>query len=236
MIAAVVFALAAAGPAAGSEAQVRFTAAVEQAKAHLLLCRELYGARQVREAALHASHPVQELGGKIFGPIKRADAALGERVQTALKQPRRDVDAKVPRADFERNLDATVALLDEAVARVVPAAVTGGLSFKLAVLREMFAGLEKEYGEAEKKGKITQIVEYHDAYAFSARIQALYRDLAPALRQASAPTPAVVEERLALLARGFPGLTPPTSPIPMATLHEHLVAIARALDAVTSAS
>jgi hypothetical protein len=236
VLALVLATLAVAAPAGAPHPHARFVGAVEQAKAHLMICGQLYAAGQGSEAALHASHPVQEIGGRIYGPVKRVDAGLGERVQTALKRPRRDVDAKVPPADLQRTLDATVALLDQAVTRVVPAALTGSPGFKGAVLREMLTGLEKEYDEAYKQGTITQIVEYHDAYAFFARMQTLYRDLAPALRQASTSSAAIVDERMAVLARAFPGLTPPTSPMSLATLREHLAAVSRALDAVPAAS
>jgi len=236
VLALVLAALAVAGPSTPLDPHVRFAAAVEQAKAHLAVCRELYVAGEVGEAALHASHPVQEIGGRIFGPVKRVDAGLGERVQEALRRPRRDVDRKVKRADFERNLDATVALLDEAMTRVVPPGVVESLGFKMAVLREMLGGLEKEYDEAYKNGWITQIVEYHDAYAFFVRIRALYLGLAPALGQTSPSTPPVVDEHLAALARAFPGITPPAAPITMASLRSHVAAISSALAAVKPTS
>lgn len=236
MLALVLAALAVAGPSTPLDPHVRFAAAVEQAKAHLAVCRELYAAGETGEAALHASHPVQEIGGRIFGPVKGVDPALGQRVQEALRQPRRDVDKKVRGAALERTLDATSALLDEAVQRVVPPAVERSLAFKLAVVREMLAGLEKEYDEAYKGGWITQMVEYHDAYAFFLRIQTLYRALAPALVEASASTVPVVDERLATLARGFPGLTPPTPPMTMDALRTHVAAISRALSAVKPTS
>ena len=229
-------ALAVAGPSTPLDGHARFAAAVEQAKAHLAVCRELYAAGETGEAALHASHPVQEIGGRIFGPVKRVDAALGERVQEALKQPRRDIDRKVKAAGLERTLDATVALLDESVRRVVPPAVERSLAFKMAVVREMLTGLEKEYDEAYKSGWITQMVEYHDAYAFFLRIQTLYRALAPALVDASSSTVTVVDERMAALARAFPGLTPPTPPMTMDTLRTHLAAVSKALAAVKPTS
>jgi hypothetical protein len=236
VLALVFAALTLAAPAPAPHPHARFVGAVEQAKAHLLVCGELYAAGQASEAALHASHPVQEIGGRIYGPVKRVDAALGERVQAALKRARRDVDAKVPRAELQRTLDATLAMLDEATARVVPAALAGTVVFKVAVLREMLVGLEKEYDEAYKQGKITQLVEYHDAYAFFARAQALYRDLVPALRQTSTSSAAAADERMALLGRAFPGLTPPTPPISVAALREHLAVLSRALDAVPATS
>jgi hypothetical protein len=220
---------AAAPSAAPSDAHVPFAASVEEAKAHLLMARELYAAGDAREAALHASHPVQEIGGRITGPVTCADAALGGRVRDALKTPRRDVDARIPRAGFERNLDATVALLDEAVARVVPAEVRGTLAYRTAVLRTVLVTCVKEYDEGEKNGRITQVVEYHDAYGLFRRSQALYRELAPALREASAQQAAVADERFASVARAFPGLTPPAAPMSTAALKDAVTALVQAL-------
>lgn len=215
--------------AASSDAHIPFAASVEEAKAHLLVARELYAAGDAREAALHASHPVQEIGGRITGPITRGDAGLGGRVRDALKTPRRDVDARIARAAFERNLDATVALLDEAVARVVPPDVRGTLAYRTAVLRTLLVGLVKEYEEGEKNGRITQVVEYHDAYGFFRRSQALYRELAPALREASAQKATVADERFASVARALPGLTPPAAPMSAAALKDAIMALVQAL-------
>lgn len=231
MVAALALAtvLAAAPAPAASEAHVRFATSLEEVRAHLLVTRELYAAGNAGEAALHASHPVQEIGGRITGPVTRADAGLGARVRQALKAPRRDVDARVPRATFERNLDATLTVLDEAMARVVPADVRGGLGFRTAVLRTLLLALVKEYEEGEKDGRITQLVEYHDAYGFFRRSQALYRDLAPALREASPQSAARADEQFAAVARALPGLTPPATPASTAALRKIVTDLVQAL-------
>ena len=221
--------LAAAPGTAATDAQVRFATSVEEAKAHLLVVRELYAAGQPGEAALHASHPVQEIGGRITGPVNRVDAALGGRVREALRAPRRDVDARVPRASLERTLDATVASLDEAVARVVPADVRDTPAFRTAVLRTLLKALVKEYEEGEKNGRITQLVEYHDAYGYLQRSLAVYQSIAPALRQASPGKAAVVEERFAILARALPGLAPPATVMSTAAVAETVTTLVQAL-------
>ncbi len=231
MIAALVLAsvVAAAPASAPADTHVRFAVSVEEAKAHLLVVRELYAAGDPREAALHASHPVQEIGARITGPITRADAALGARVKDALRAPRRDVDARVPRATLERTVDTTEASLDEALARVVPADVRATLAFRAAVLRMLLDAMVKEYDEGEKNGRITQLVEYHDAYGYFRRSQALYQEVAPGLKEASARSAALADERFAALARALPGLAPPATVVPTATIKETVAGLVQAL-------
>jgi hypothetical protein len=226
LLAAVAFA----APAAPhSKDDTRFATAVEQAKAHLVVCRELYTAGKAGEAALHASHPVHEIGGRILGPARRADAALGERVQAALKRARLDVDAKVAPAKLERGIDETFELLDRAVTQVVTDPVTRSFAFKVSVLREMLAGIGKEYDEAYKNGKITQLVEYQDAYGFFVRSRVLYQGLVFELRQVSPGATTEADVRFATLGRAFPGLTPPANPVSMVSLKETLASITSAI-------
>jgi hypothetical protein len=230
IVALVLATLVAAAPqGTPTETHVRFTVSVEEAKAHLLVVRELYAAGNPGEAALHASHPVQEIGGRITGPITRADPALGARLKDALRAPRRDVDARVPRAALEHTVEATVAALDEAVARVVPADVRATLVFRTAVLRSLLNAMVKEYDEGEKNGRITQLVEYHDAYGYFRRSQALYQELAPALKEASPRQAALADERLATLARALPGLAPPATVVQTAAMKETVAGLVQAL-------
>ena len=72
-------------------------------------------------------------------------------------------------------------------------------------------------------------MEYHDAYGFLRRSEALYRDLAPALREVSATRAAEAEERFAPLARALPGLTPPPAPVTAAALKDAVTKLVQAL-------
>lgn len=227
MLAALLIAAVAAAPA--TDAQVRFVTSVEEAKAHVFVSRTLYAAGDAKEAALHASHPVQEIGGRITGPVARVDRALADRVREAMKRPRRDIEAKVSTADLERTAEATNATLDEAVARVVPADVARTLAFQAAVLRALVAALVNEYDEGYKNGRVTQVVEYHDAYGFLVRAQARFKDLAPALRERAPARAAAADEAFGALARALPGLSPPATPASTAAVKEVVEALRRAL-------
>src|SRR5262249_144805 len=102
-------------------------------------------------------------------------------------------------------------------------------AFKMAVLRTLLKALVKEYDEGEKNGRITQLVEYHDAYGYLQRSLALYQSIAPALRQASPGKAAVAEERCAILARALPGLAPPPTVMPTAAVAETVTTLVQAL-------
>lgn len=191
--------------AQASVADVRFVVSVEQARAHLLASRELFNAGQASQAAL---------------------------LQAALKVPRREIDAKAPRERVEKGFDEAGARLTEAVARVVPESTASSLTFRSRVLGELLRGVETEYDEAYKGGRITQQVEYQDAWAFFQRARALHRELAEPLRAAAPEAAKLVEERLAILGRNFSALAPPASPMPIAALREHVEALTRALEKV----
>ena len=63
--------LSAAPPLAhGEDALAAFAANIEKCKAHLAVSAELY-AKGDRAAALHASHPIQEIGNKVIGPASK---------------------------------------------------------------------------------------------------------------------------------------------------------------------
>jgi hypothetical protein len=102
--------------AADRENQARFVADVEQAKGHLMASREVRALGEAVRAGVHASHPIQELGQRVFGPIKAADPALGERAHSLLKQVGRADPAF--QARVRRHLvDAIAEEYEEAIAQ-----------------------------------------------------------------------------------------------------------------------
>ena len=188
--------------------QARFVADVEQAKAHLLISQELYAAGQAPKAALHASHPVQELGNRVIGPIKNVNGALGERVRALLKKPREAVDGHVARPQYEALVTEVSGALDDAVNQVVLKDVRASVAFQAKVIGRLLDAVVEEYDEAWKSGKIAQIIEYQDAYGFFRRAHALYRTIASRLPRSS-------DADFAALASGFPGVSPPAAPLPL---------------------
>jgi hypothetical protein len=67
--------------------QADYVAAVEQAKGHLLASRQVYRRGQRVRADVHASHPIQELGYRLWRPVTKVDQDLGARLQAALEDP-----------------------------------------------------------------------------------------------------------------------------------------------------
>jgi hypothetical protein len=164
------------------------------------------------QAALHASHPFQEIGNKVIGPASKVSADLGDKVRAALRRPSADLKGTTPPPQYEQAVREAMTTLDGAVERVVPKERRTSL-VRARVLADLLLGVASEYEEAYKAGKITQRVEYQDAYAFLRRAQAVHRDLAPSLRAKGPARARELDAQLAALARALPGLTPPASPM-----------------------
>jgi hypothetical protein len=191
---------------------VRFATDVEKARAHLLVSEELYTAGQGRAAAIHAAHPVQELGNRLTGPVRRVDAARADRVRDALKEPGRAIEAKVPPARYAETVASVGKTLDEGVDRVAGAATRASVAFRARVLAALLAGMAEEYEEGFKDGRITQPIEYQDAYAFFRRAKLLYEALPPDARRGA--------EDFAALSKALGSREPPPTPMPARTLKE----------------
>jgi hypothetical protein len=203
--------------------QVAFAANVEKCKAHLAVSAELY-AKGDRAGALHASHPIQEIGNKVIGPAAKVSVDLGDKVRAALRRPSAEVKGTPAPGQYDQVVRE---------ARVVSKEQRTSLTFRARVLADLLLGMVSEYEEAYKSGKIAQIVEYQDAYAFFRRAQAVHRDLAPSLRAKNSALARELEGHLATLARALPGLTPPVSPMPAERMKAMVTALATALMSVS---
>jgi hypothetical protein len=219
---------AAAALAQAEDPMVVFAANIEKCKAHLAVSAELY-ANGDRAAALHASHPVQEIGNKVIGPAARTSPELGDKVRAALRRPSADLAGTTSPGQYERVVRETAATLDDAAKRVVPEERRSSLAFRARVLADLLSGMATEYDEAYKAGKITQMVEYQDAYAFFKRAQAAHRHLTPALRTKNPAMAGELDGQFAALAKALPGLTPPASPIPAAHMQAMVAAMVKSL-------
>jgi hypothetical protein len=207
------------------DGQIDFVTNIEKAKAHLLISEELYAAGDPAKAALHSSHPVQELGGRLIGPIKKVDGALADRVRALLKKPRQAIDAKVPRPQYTALVSEVSGSLDEAVTRVVSTDPRGRARLRARVIDRLLETVVEDYQEALKSGKIAQVVEYQDAYGFLRRAHALYRDIAGSVPESTGAD-------FAALTRGFPGVTPPPLPLPVRRVKELVARIGTSLTTV----
>jgi hypothetical protein len=223
--------LPAAAVLAQEDGEVAFTANIEKCKAHLAVSAELY-TKGDRAAALHASHPIQEIGNKVIGPASKVSAELGDKVRSALRAPSADLKGTTSPSQYARVVSEAAASLDQAVERVVPKERRASLTFRARVLADLLLGLVTEYKEAYNAGKITQVVEYQDAYAFFKRAQAGHRDLAPALRAKNPALAAELDGQFAALARVLPGLTPPPTPVPADRIQATVAALVKSLTSI----
>jgi hypothetical protein len=212
---------------AAVDAQARFVANVDEAQAHLRISRELYAAGYTAKAALHSSHPVQELGRRVYGPIKRADPALGERVRLLLKKPRQAIDARVPPPRYAALLAEIDEVLEGAVGRVVPKDTLDTPSFQARVIGRLLDAVVEEYDEAWKAGRIAQDVEYHDAWGFFHQAQARAAKLPPGVAKA-------VRADFEALGKAFAEVTPPAKPLPLDRVKALVQKISTALASVAA--
>jgi hypothetical protein len=190
--------------------------------------REVYRRGQRVRADVHASHPIQELGYRLWRPVTQVDRDLGARLQAALKEPGRAIEARVPPGEYDKIVDRTVALLDRGVARAVPADRRAEPRFQARVLQALLVAIDEEYGEAIADGRVVLEIEYQDAWGFFQRLRAQWAGLRSALVGPRPEIAATVDEQMAVLAKAFAAIDTPATPVPVER-------VAAALDAITAA-
>ncbi|MFN3477390.1 MAG: hypothetical protein ACK4Z6_07580 [Candidatus Methylomirabilales bacterium] len=208
-----------------TDEQAEFATNVEKMKGHLLVSRELYAIGQAAYAAIHAAHPVQELWPLLRGPLTQASSELAGRVGALLEKPVREIDAGAPAKRYEDTVKQLVAVLDEAVRRMVPDEILRNLAFRGKVLQKLIEDAEEEYEEGVKEGKIAQIVEYQDAYGFFHRAKTLFQEMAGRLQGKDPKAAKEIESTLAIPAKGFASVMPPATPLPEEKMKEALLKI-----------
>jgi len=216
-----------------TDEQVSFATNVEKIKGHLTASRELYAAGQAAYAAIHAAHPVQELWSLLQGPLTEASPELAKRLGELLEKPGQEIDAKVPQKQYEATVKQVSATLDEAFRRVVPARMRASRGLTVKVIVALLKDVAEEYEEGFKEGKVTQVVEYQDAYGFFLRSQTLYRGIARPLGKKAPEVGNRIERSLAVLAKGFARVMPPSTPLSAAQIKEEVLRVSAELSRVS---
>lgn len=239
-VVAAVLVLAAApggGPARAAdqlEEQAGFLTTLELAKGHLEASREVLAAGEPIRAGVHAAHPLQELGNRLFGPIARVDRALADRTREAVRRVGRAIERKAPAAEAERAFAEALAALDEAAARVVPEPERSRPALQARVIRGLLDAALEEYDEAYADGRIVVNIEYQDACGFQRRARALYDAARPRLWPGQPARAAAVDAHFATLAKAMPDTRIPSAPMPVERVEAAVDAIGRELDAVAA--
>jgi hypothetical protein len=227
---AAVMLAAVSSPADTLDDHVRYVVLIEMAKGHLLASRDSYRLNQHIRAGVHASHPIQELGYRLWRPVSAVDPALGKRVEAGLREPGRAVDARVSTSEYDGVVSRTLALADEAVRRAVPADAFTRSAFQARVIRGVLDSVIEEYDEAAARGKIVVEIEYQDAWGFLQRAKALYEANKGRFRFADSQSAKAVDDHFRTLAAALPSVTPPTAAMAPDRVRAAAEAIADALD------
>lgn len=220
--------------AAELDEAARYVAHVEQAKGHLMASREVYRRGQAVRAGVHASHPSQELGYRLWRPIGRVDPELGARVQAAVKAPGLALAAKAPAPSFEAAVDRALGLLDQAVSAVVPARLRTDPRVQARVIRDLLLAIDEEYGEAIAQGRVVLEIEYQDAWGFFQRLRELWSGLRTQLAASASASGPVVDEQMAILATAFARIDTPSAPMEVERVQAALDRIGQALAPVAA--
>jgi hypothetical protein len=209
--------------------QADYVATMEQAKGHLLVSREVYRRGEAIRGGVHASHPIQELGYRLWRPVTKVDKELGTRLQATLKDPGRAIEARVPAGEYDKVVERTLALMDRAVARAVPAERRADPRFQARVIQTLLVAVDEEYTEAIAEGRVVLAIEYQDAWGFFQRLHERWSTLRKMLGPSRPEMVSTVDGHMALLAAAFPAAVAPATPVAVERVVAALDAIATAL-------
>jgi hypothetical protein len=209
---------------------VQYIVTLEEAKGHFLASRASYRLDQHVRAGVHASHPIQELGYRLYRPVTAVDPALGKRVETGLKEPGRAVEARVPASEYDAVVTRALALLDEAGQRAVPAETLKRPAFQARVIRGLLDLVVEEYDESVAKGKVVVEIEYQDAWGFLQRARTLYEAVKARLRFGDARAAKAIDEQFRTLTTAIPSVTPPKAAMSAERVRAAADAIANAVE------
>ncbi len=195
------------GPATSEE--IALGAMAEEARGHLASALGDGRAGRWELAAVHAAHPGETMQAVDSALAKRDAKAAG-----ALRQGADDVVRAAQAKDLAR-LERAVADLDARYAGVAPTVLgadrAADLSYRASVVASLGQAGAAEYGEAVVNGKLAEVAEYQDAYAFLARARALWSEIEPAVAAKGGDERDNVVAAFAALDAALPGLEPPAS-------------------------
>lgn len=190
--------------------EVTFGAQIAQARGHHLISIELLEAGDRTKAVSHASHPVEEVLPAIEGELKERDSAAAAALRTAL-QAVSDTAVKGADADeLASSMDTAREALDRAE-RAVVGELQDSARYRGSVVASLLSTAAHEYEEAVKDGRIAELLEYQDGYAFIRVARLLFDEIADEVRKADAEDAEKAVAAFAALEQALPGPQPPAT-------------------------
>lgn len=172
---------------------------------HLLIGRALLEAHEKRLALPHFGHPVRELYSYLQPRLARRNAPQFEPELQALEARAEAGDTGTA---FQAAWQAAYAKLDAARA-TVPAARMDNATFLIEHVATMVDAVAGDYGESISRGRIVNVLEYHDSAGFL-RYAILVAEANA--RRAPARFQAVLAELIWIRDSAYPQLLPPQRP------------------------
>lgn len=211
-----------AGP--GEDAEFLFRLGMLQG--HLMVGHDLLKAGKPKLGLPHFGHPVRELYDDVKDYVTEKhippfEAALVDLESAAAKAP--------DSAETETKYQAVIAALEQA-RDATPASVRASVPAMVEICADTIDAAAGEYGEAINKGRIDDLVEYHDSRGFISYVGALVDKLSAA--HPSAADSSLIERFKPILAKAqaiVAPLIPPETPSKSVADYRAVAAEARAV-------
>ncbi|NIX76338.1 hypothetical protein [Microvirga terricola] len=183
---------------------LHFYRGLELIRGHLLVGGELIESGRWAESLPHFLHPEEEIYNSLREDLKSLNIAP---FQVALKALSQTVKAK----NKEAYVRARVALVErlDAAEKLVQEKEKDKVHFVLEAALETLQQSTDEYGEAFKKGRIANVVEYQDARGFVFEADRLIGTITEALNAKNAEAVKALRASLDDLKATFPTVMPP---------------------------
>ncbi|MFN2389406.1 MAG: hypothetical protein ABR575_07370 [Actinomycetota bacterium] len=193
--------------ASGAEA-IGFGESLAQIRGHHLVSLELYEAGDEQGAAVHASHPVDEILASVQSELGEHDPDTGEALAASLEEGLGAVTGGRPADEVAAAYEETATLTHDALVAVVGDEVEEP-SFRGSVIAALLSTAAHEYDEAVGADGVRLLAEYQDGYAFVSEARRLYEEIAADVEAASMEEAEEIEEAFETLAEALPSPTPP---------------------------
>lgn len=187
---------------------IAFGESLAQIRGHHLASLELYEAGDEETAAVHATHPVEEILASVQSELEEHGGTLGSDLAAALEEGVTAVTSGAPVEEVAAAHNEAAALTQEALVAVVGEEASTS-SYRGSVIAALLATAAHEYEEAVGDEGIRLLAEYQDGYAFVSEGRRLYEEIAGDVEAASMEEADEIEEAFGVLDSAFPSMTPP---------------------------
>ena len=191
-----------------ADAEADFLEKLGLMEGHLMIGRRLMEGNETRLAIPHFGHPVRELYGWLEPRLAIRGVAQFERELDAMERLAARGVAGTG-GEFATAWNIAMPRL-RAAQNAVPASMRNDPRFMMEHVAMMVFDVASDYGESIERGRIVNIVEYHDSagfLAYSAQTAATERAKGGAAQASWTDIAASIEE---IRARVYPDLLPPS--------------------------